>query len=275
MVNNVSADEGPPRLLTLFVVLMVLWVACSVSRAEPIPVATSDVTPSFVSTLVEKKRAVQEILLILRAMSRQTIEIERDTLSSFYLKKELARELETLLADINTLGQDAPTTNSQQSLTPKNPETETVENLVATLKRDAAPDLDSRGAQFSWPLKGDILSTPGKAFRHGGAKWPGLLIKANPGAEVRAISSGVVVYAGEMKHLGRLVILDHEDGYLSLYGRNARIFVQQNERVSVNQVLASVDNTSPKEQNGLYFEIRRHGSPVDPRLVCSNQRLPH
>ena len=68
------------------------------------------------------------------------------------------------------------------------------------------------------------------------------------------------------------VILDPEDGYLSLYGRNARIFVQQNERVSVNWVLATVDTPSPNEQNSPYFEIRRHGSSIAPPLVCSNQR---
>ena len=124
---------------------------------------------------------------------------------------------------------------------------------------------------FAWPLAGKILSTPGSALRSGGAKWPGIFIRSKPGSQVHAISAGNVAYAGEMKHLGLLVILDHEDGHLSLYGHNGEILVETNQRIKENQVIAVVDSGVNAENSGLYFEIRRDGKPIDPRQVCSFQ----
>ena len=155
-----------------------------------------------------------------------------------------------------------------------------LDTLVAKLgPSDQASDLTNQMGvkslehpdKFPWPISGDIFSTPGTSFRDGGAKWPGILITANDGAEVHSIAAGKVVYAGKLKNLGLLVIIDHEDGYLSLYGRNSRILVSQGNRIEKHQPIATIANADNDKLAGLYFEIRRDGISIDPRIVCSSE----
>lgn len=146
-----------------------------------------------------------------------------------------------------------------------------VEQLVAKLAptRNLPGPIDNdrhRHKQFPWPIEGEIVSAPGSALRSGGAKWPGLLIHTEPTTTVRAIAAGEVVYAGKMKNLGLLIIVDHNDGYLSLYGRYAKRLVSPDQRVSEHQAIAVMH--SSEADAGLYFEIRYQGNPVDPRLLC-------
>ena len=156
----------------------------------------------------------------------------------------------------------------------------TLEKLVAKLdSSDPTTELPEQAGfaprnhpdKFPWPINGDIFSTPGTSFRDGGARWPGILITANDGAEVQSIAAGKVVYAGRLKSLGLLVIVDHEDGHLSLYGRNSRILVSQGDRINKQHPIATIANTDHETRAGLYFEIRRDGKPIDPRMVCSNE----
>lgn len=164
-----------------------------------------------------------------------------------------------------------------QSDGPAQSDSPTIDNLVAKLRTVQAGTDDEHSSEdlgkFPWPISGNIFSTPGSALRQGGAKWQGLLIKAEPGAEVQSIAEGKVVYAGEMKNLGLLVMIDHEDGHISLYGRNSKIFVSQGQRVKKHQKISAVDATLTNSDIGLYFEIRRNGQPIDPRLICSNSGL--
>jgi septal ring factor EnvC (AmiA/AmiB activator) len=95
-------------------------------------------------------------------------------------------------------------------------------------------------------------------------KWDGVLLSVERGAEVRAVYSGRVVYADWLPGLGLLTIVDHGDGYLSLYGHNDRLFKAVGERVSSGEPIAAAGDSGGRSQPELYFEIRKGGKPVDP-----------
>lgn len=143
---------------------------------------------------------------------------------------------------------------------------ELTEELAAVPERDLA-DLrfrDHRG-ELPWPVQGRVAAGFGDDRELGNMKWRGLVIDAENGAEVQAVATGQVVYADWFRGLGLLVILDHGDGYLSLYGYNESLYVAEGEWVQAGAVLASVGASGGRREPGLYFEVRADGDPVDPR----------
>ena len=255
----------------LFWLVFAILVSFPIFAAERGAVSDNHTLADNDNQLIVKQATAQQVLLLLYALTNHSSGFtnEQKPLSKRLLKQELVTELKQLLAEIEALTNLTDGAKNQTPSVRENTQDTSVDKLVARLEPAPKQGLENREKKFPWPLGGDIISTPGNAFRRGGAKWPGVLIDATAGSEVKAISGGNVVYAGEMKHLGLLVIVDHQDGYLSLYGRNTELFVKQNEQVSENQTLAVVSHAAGNEQSALYFEIRREGTPIDPRLVCS------
>jgi septal ring factor EnvC (AmiA/AmiB activator) len=125
----------------------------------------------------------------------------------------------------------------------------------------AGPFADLRG-HLRLPVSGSITHRFGSA-REGG-QWKGLFIKSAAGSEIRAIAPGRVVYADWMRGFGNLLILDHGDDYLSIYGHNEALLLQVGELVAVGDPIASVGSTGGRAETGLYFELRHRGLPIDP-----------
>lgn len=94
--------------------------------------------------------------------------------------------------------------------------------------------------------------------------WKGVFIRAAEGAEVKSIAAGRVVFADWLRGFGNLIIVDHGEGFLSVYGNNESLLQAPGERVSSGEVIASVGNTGGNVDAGLYFEIRFNGRPIDP-----------
>jgi septal ring factor EnvC (AmiA/AmiB activator) len=91
-----------------------------------------------------------------------------------------------------------------------------------------------------------------------------VFFRAPEGADVHAIAAGRVVFADWLRGFGNLLILDHGDGLLSVYGNNEALLAGVGERVEAGAVVAAVGNTGGNPDPGLYFEIRVQGRPVDP-----------
>jgi septal ring factor EnvC (AmiA/AmiB activator) len=148
-----------------------------------------------------------------------------------------------------------------------------LEKLVRELRRaleriDKFPtDKDAfaklRG-KLAWPVAGRLLASYGQT-RAGGVKWDGLLVSGTQGSPVRAVYHGRVVYADWLSGLGLLTILDHGDGYLSLYGHNERLYKEVGEKVNAGDTLATMGDSGGRQTPALYFEIRKAGRPIDPR----------
>ncbi|WP_258239759.1 murein hydrolase activator EnvC family protein [Pseudidiomarina homiensis] len=117
--------------------------------------------------------------------------------------------------------------------------------------------------QLSWPAQGNVQRIFGRS-RSGGVKWKGILIDASEGTPVKAIADGRVIYANWMRGFGLLLVLDHGDGYMSLYGHNQTILPNVGEVVRRGEEIARVGQSGGRESPALYFEIRVKGDPVNP-----------
>ena len=144
--------------------------------------------------------------------------------------------------------------------------------LVEGLRRQLADiplTLDrSRGfatlaGHLPWPAKGKLRHRFGQR-RQGALRWRGVLVGAAAGSPVRAIRRGRVAYADWLRGYGLLLIIDHGDGYMSLYGHNQSLFKQPGDWVEDGEPVAAVGDSGGSARAGLYFEIRRRGKPVDP-----------
>ncbi len=100
--------------------------------------------------------------------------------------------------------------------------------------------------------------------REGGATWKGVFIRAAAGAEVKAIAAGRIVFADWLRGFGNLAIVDHDDGYLSVYGNNESLFGKAGQAVKAGETIAAVGNSGGNPETGLYFELRHLGLPIDP-----------
>jgi septal ring factor EnvC (AmiA/AmiB activator) len=145
-----------------------------------------------------------------------------------------------------------------------------VRELRRALERIEKFPTDSKDAfarlrgKLAWPVSGKLLASYGQV-RAGGVKWDGVLVSGTQGTPVRAVYHGRVVYADWLSGLGLLTIIDHGDGYLSLYGHNDRLYKEVGEKVTAGDTIATVGDSGGRQTPALYFEIRKAGRPVDPR----------
>jgi septal ring factor EnvC (AmiA/AmiB activator) len=178
-------------------------------------------------------------------------------------RAERQRVLASLESEARTREQNLARLRSQQA---------DLEQLFKELNRSlkTVPPPDTITAfgrlrgQLPWPVAGRITAAFGDA-RASGVKWDGLVVATERGAPVRAVSAGRMVYADWLPGLGLLAIIDHGEGYLSLYGHNERLYKGAGESVAAGEVIAAAGDSGGRPEPELYFEIRRAGRPVDPR----------
>ncbi len=127
----------------------------------------------------------------------------------------------------------------------------------------ALPKNNNNSIKWSWPTNGKVLSKYTERTK-------GVSISGNTGQSVLASADGTVVYSGNsLRGYGNLIIVKHNDIYLSAYGHNSKILVREGETVSKGQKIAEMGNTD-SETVKLHFEIRERGKPVDPLKFLSN-----
>lgn len=118
------------------------------------------------------------------------------------------------------------------------------------------------------PVKGRILAHHGDPKNVGDVRWKGVFLAAEEGREVHAVFRGRVAYADWLRGFGMLMILDHGDGYMTLYGHNQSFSKSVGDWVEAGQAIAHVGNSGGNAQSGLYFEIRHQGEPRNPLQWC-------
>ncbi|MCA1938621.1 MAG: peptidoglycan DD-metalloendopeptidase family protein [Dechloromonas sp.] len=118
------------------------------------------------------------------------------------------------------------------------------------------------------PVRGTVIGRFGRP-RDGGGQWRGLFIRTDTGSPVKAVANGRVVFSEWMRGFGNLLIVDHGDAYLSIYGNNDSLLKQVGQAVSGGETIATVGNTGGNPESGLYFEIRHKGQPIDPMSWAS------
>jgi murein hydrolase activator len=128
----------------------------------------------------------------------------------------------------------------------------------------AAEPFAARRGRLPWPLAGKVAVGFGSSDDSGRAI-SGIVVAAGSGAEVRAVSHGRVAYADWLKGYGLILILDHGDGYMSLYGYNETLLKDVGDWVDTGEPIATAGSSGGRKSSGLYFELRARGKPLDPR----------
>lgn len=196
-----------------------------------------------------------ELATLRTAQQQQLQQLER-------AKNQRQQVLASLTAAARTREQSLERLKSQQAALEG-----LLRELDRSLKSVAPPDnataFGRARGQLSWPVAGQLSAQFGET-RASGVRWEGVVIATERDAPVRAVSSGRVVYADWLPGLGLLVIVDHGEGYMSLYGHNDRLLKAVGEPVAAGEPIAAAGDTGGRATPELYFEIRQGGKPVNP-----------
>ena len=224
---------------------------------------------------VNEKRALesqkQEKSKVEHSLSAQ-IDAQRSEIKKLTRDEKRLSELVERLAKIIPIPpkkvhlKSEPSTNTHK--------TETVQNNKSTnqiLANNAEPNQELSAENFAalkgklrLPVRGDVTNRFGSTREDSGISWKGLFIKANEGADVKSVATGRVVFSDWLRGFGNLIILDHGNGYMSLYGNNQAVLKQVGDIVHAGDVIASVGNSGGNDTNGLYYELRSQSRPFDP-----------
>ena len=122
--------------------------------------------------------------------------------------------------------------------------------------------------KLKWPTRGARLISYGSPRNVGKLRWQGVVIAGKEGQEVHAVSHGRVAFSDWLRGYGLLMIIDHGDGYMSLYGHNNSLYREVGDWVEKGDSIAAVGNSGGIDRSALYFEIRKNGKPTDPVRWC-------
>ena len=178
----------------------------------------------------------QEGRTALLASLRQKLATEEQEVARLAAEE---KDLTRLIAELSTILSDYPISSEQ-------------------------PFSEHKG-RLTWPVAGTLLHDYGQPRVGGTIKWNGVVLAAPRGREVRAVYHGRVAFADWLAGMGLLIIIDHGDGYMTLYGYNETLQKNAGDWVAPGDVIATVGDSGGQSEAGLYFELRRGGEPVDVR----------
>lgn len=211
--------------------------------------------------------------MLQKTQSLQTLR-EKRLAEQRILKKNKARRA-TLLANVSQ-----EITKKDRQLKNMLEDEKQLEELVHALQH-ALPDIPAdvgnripfgqQKGDLAWPSTGPILAGFGTARKDGRLKWQGVVIGAHEGEEVRAVSYGRVAFADWLQGYGMLIIVDHGDGYMSLYGYNQTLLKETGDWLEAGEIIAMAGNSGGQDRPKLYFEIRHNGNPRNPALWCKKR----
>ncbi|NJD33641.1 MAG: peptidase M23 [Betaproteobacteria bacterium] len=254
--------------------------------------AKADLVQQLRAVAAEKKRLAD----IVRERQAQLVEIERRQQESRAQLLERKRQRMTTLATIG----DRIKAQRREIDTLKRDE-QRLAKLIEGLARIAgmkktAPKTGARGTasasaqqlknhdpgnvggafaalrgQLRLPVKGTIAGRFGQPRPEGGATWKGIFIRAAEGLDVRAVAGGAVVFSDWLRGFGNLLIIDHGDDFLSVYGNNESLLAAVGASVKDGESVATVGNSGGNPDSGLYFELRHRGQPFDPLKWAGNR----
>ena len=213
---------------------------------------------------IEKQQQQQRAALMAQRQQRQAM------LSKVaYRIKAQRREIDTLKRDEQRLGKLIEGLVKLIAVKPHAKPAK--QGGKPALKNERIPDPAAAGGEFAalkgklrLPVKGEIAGRFGTQRAEGGTTWKGIYIRAAEGAEVHAVAPGRVVFSDWLRGFGNLLILDHGDGFLSVYGNNESLLRQAGETVKGGEAVATVGNSGGNPESGLYFELRHQGQAFDP-----------
>ncbi len=263
--------------------------AYAMGRQERVKILLNQQDPAMVSRImvyydylnrarIERAAEIERILDMLQRTEAQIVLEEKRLVDLQERKKvdvqrlELARAGRTevmtaLTADIRSKGQElSGLQQDEKGLREllERLQKEQAERPVEPVTRDPFPASKGR---MNWPSTGRLAARFG-TDKGSGLLWDGVVISAKEGTEVRAVYHGRVVFADWLRGFGLLMIIDHGNGYMTLYGHNQTLFKETGEWVDSDEPVGLVGSSGGRLDSGLYFEVRHNGRPVNPGIWC-------
>jgi murein hydrolase activator len=205
----------------------------------------------------EIQKNKKEISTLKRDEARLTKLIER--LALMIKRKEEARRA----ARAQALKREAQARRQQTNTKGEKPPVVARNEVLPDDALDGLAFAKLRG-RLRLPVLGELTNRFGSPRSDSGISWSGLFIRAPEGREVKAVASGRLVFADWLRGFGNLAVIDHGDGYMSVYGNNEALLRQVGAVVQGGETVASVGNSGGNPESGLYFELRHRGKAFDP-----------
>jgi len=139
---------------------------------------------------------------------------------------------------------------------------------AAPVDADTGSRFGQMRGRLSLPLRGSISAHFGQTRWGTNIPLQGIVMDAAEGTEVSAVYSGHVVFADWLRGFGLLLILDHGDGFMTLYSHNQLLFRQVGDQIEMGEAIALVGSSGGQANAGLYFEVRKNGEPLNPLIWC-------
>lgn len=203
----------------------------------------------------ERENRKQVLTKIAATINRQRQEagvLAKDETRLTKLVEDLARMIAARKAKAAQT-QRPPATAAPETRNPSVPPAASGHSLFEQLK-----------GRLQMPVRGELVGRYGSPRSDSGLSWRGLFIQAPTGREVKAVAPGRVVFADWLRGFGNLLILDHGDGFMSLYGNNESLIGRIGDPVRSGDTVAIVGASGGSTVSGLYFELRHQGRPFDP-----------
>jgi murein hydrolase activator len=196
-------------------------------------------------------------------VTRLSRDIARQRLEIGAMQRNETR-LTTLIEQLAKLVARPPVATRDKSATPRAREERGARNESAAEPTTAARAFSTLRGQLVLPVRGELAGRFGSQRYDSGMTWKGLFLASRPGAPVKAVAAGRVVFADWLRGFGNMLIIDHGEGYMSLYGYNETLLKQVGDEIGGGDAVATVGNTGGSGDSGLYFELRHQGKPFDP-----------
>jgi septal ring factor EnvC (AmiA/AmiB activator) len=220
---------------------------------------------------------IDKIIETEQLIQQAQLDLEKNQQALNEQKKQLDRDLGKRKTIISSL--DKQLKKQGGSLSRLEDEAKQLQNLIQSIEKlfvDAPESSISRKSfaklkgKLAWPLKGKLRRLFGRTKPQSDLRWQGVRIEAASGSHVMAVSHGRVAFADWLRGLGNLIIIDHGNSYLSLYGHNESLFKTAGDWVEAGEVISSVGSSGGEQKSGLYFEIRKKGKPQNPTRWCKS-----
>ncbi len=144
---------------------------------------------------------------------------------------------------------------------------EAIANIPTPEESEPFPSLRNK---LPWPAQGKVISRFGDTYADGKLRRNGLIIQTREEAEIKAVHYGRVVFANWLRGFGLITIIDHGDGYMTLYGHSSSLFTSPGDWVAAGQAIAQAGETGGSDAPALYFEVRHNGKPDNPGHWLAN-----
>ncbi|AOY90383.1 peptidase M23 [Marinobacter salinus] len=224
---------------------------------------------AFRKSLQDLKKARAEVQATRAELARTEVDVAKRQEQLANSRKERQQTLAALKSDIlNRRGEREDLESDRKRLEKL---LKDVQQAIASIPSpNESKPFRSLRDKLPWPARGKVLSGFGDRYAEGKLRRNGLLIRTDEDAEVKAIHYGRVVFANWLRGFGLITIIDHGDGYMTLYGHSSSLFTSPGDWVTAGEPIALAGRTGGTDDPALYFEVRHNGKPDNPRRWLSN-----